>query len=485
MDSTKRRIYSRHRALKIGVDIKEAMKTLAQFGITIEGPFFDISIASKLLGLKHDGINNAPIHSCCEGLLKQSGDLAEKLKEKGQYRLFCDMEMPLVPLLAKMELQGVSIDVNALEQALDDWGAEKETQRDDCHEMAGGTFNINSSDELGNCLFSEQGLPPMGTTAKGFSTSRKSLELLTEYSPIPKMVIDYRTAAALRTKALEIKDNLGPDDAVHSVFNQLGAGTGRMSCKNPNLHSMPEGVRKLFIPRPGHVFLYADYSQVQSRILAHLSGDESYINLFRSGGDIHRLMGAEIFRCPVETVDDNERTRAKKVVHGITNNEGAARIASDLKISKATAQAYIDQFYESFPGVAPYKEEAIAGLRQQGYVESILGRRCYYDMAAINSPDRGIQGSTERSAFISILQMNEADTMKLAILAVDSDPLLQGMGARMLFSVHDSLLVEVRKEHREEAASRLREVMENVVSLDVPLKVGVEFGYSWGDLVKV
>ena len=472
--------------LKIGVDIKGAVKTLAARGIKIEGPLFDMGIASKLLGQQEEpteSTDTAHIDSYCKGLLSQATALTVALKEKGLYRLFCEVEMPLVPVLADMELRGVLIDVDALEQSIGVLGAARETHQADCHSKAGKSFNVNSSGELGHCLFTEQDLPPMGKTAKGFSTDRKSLELLTKYSPIPQAVMDYRKADTLREGVVKIKTNLEPDSAVHPVFNQLGARTGRMSCSS--FHSLPHEVRRFFIPRPGHVFLYADYSQVQSRILAHLSGDENYIGLFHRGGDIHRLMASQIFQRPAESIDDDERTRAKKVVHGITNGQGSANIASDLKIPKATAQGYIDEFYNSFSCINPYKEQVLAGLRQKGYVESIMGRRCYYDMADIHSSDRGRRGSVERSAFIGILQMNEADVMKLAMVAVDSDPILRGMGAQMLFSVHDSLLVEVIEENRVLAASRLREVMESVVGLDVPLKVGVEYGYSWGDMKTV
>jgi len=470
--------------LKIGVDIKEALKTLAARDIKIEGPLFDIGIASKLLGKQEEPTATADsvsIDSYCNGLLSQATALTEKLKENGLYRLFSDVEMPLVPVLANMELRGILIDVDALEQSMRALGALKEAHRDDCHAKASSSFNMNSSAELGRCLFDEHDLPPMGKTANGFSTDRKSLELLTKYSPIPQAVMDYRKADTLRDGVETIKANLEPDSAVHPVFNQLGARTGRMSC--PSFHSLPHEVRRFFIPRPGYVFLYADYSQVQSRILAHLSGDENYIGLFHRGGDIHRLMASQIFRRPAESIEDDERTRAKKVVYGITNGQGAARIAADLKIPRATAQGCIDEFYNSFPGITSYKEQVLAGLRQKGYVESIMGRRCYYDMADIHSSDKGKRGSVERSAFIGILQMNEADIMKQTMLAVDSDTILRGMGARMLVSVHDSLLVEVREEFKDEAASRLRNVMEGVVTLNVPLKVGVECGYSWGNLV--
>ncbi len=248
---------------------------------------------------------------------------------------------------------------------------------------------------------------------------------------------------------------------------------------------MPEKVRKFFIPRPGYVFLYADFSQVQSRILAHIAGDENYINLFCNGEDIHSLMASQIFDIPIDLVIEEKRTAAKKIVHGITNSEGAARIASDLKISKTLAQGYINGFYKKFPNVEPCKEWNMAWLRKHNFVESIMGRRSYYDMANILSPDKSIRGSNERSAFISILQMNEADIIKKTILAVDADQELSDMGVKMLFSVHDSLLVEAREEYRDEAAMRLKKIMEGIVELSVPLQAKVEWGHNWGALEPV
>ena len=470
---------------KIGVDVKDTIKALTIRGVAISGPFFDVNLGAKLLGQQLCFMPQASMLSFCEGLDRQAADLDEKLTSEGMYRLFGEVEMPLVPVLAEMELRGVAIDVESLERAVSSWEGLKEGHRNECHDLASGNFNVNSFSELSRCLFTEQDLPPMGATATGYSTDKKSLELLTKYSALPVKVLDYRKTQAELEKALGIQKALCLDNAVHPTFYQLGAGTGRMSCKNPNMHSMPEEARKFFIPRPGFVFLYADFSQVQSRILAHLSGDKKYRELFQSGGDIHRLMASQIFELPMDEVKEPERTAAKKIVHGITNNEGAARIASDLKIKKETAQGYIDQFFRSFPGIVPYKLQAMAELRDRGYVESIMGRRSYYPMSEIHSPDRSQQSRIERSAFISILQMSEADIMKSAILAADADPVLTSLGARMLLSVHDSLLVEVHDEHKHEAASRLKDIMEGVVELSVPVRVGVEWGFDWGALEKM
>ncbi len=400
--------------------------------------------------------------------------------------LFRDVEMPLVGVLAAMERRGVRLDVAALETM----GREMETRLasliQEIYALAGGEFNINSPPQLRTVLFERLNISTRGVRRgkTGLSTDVDVLTRLASQHPLPAKILDYRALAKLTSTYVDALPAL-VDPAtgrLHTSFNQTVAATGRLSSSDPNLQNIPirseEGrrIRAAFIPTPGWRLVSADYSQIELRVLAHLSGDERLIEAFRSGADIHADTAAEVF---ADRPAAEGRRLAKVINYGIVYGMGTARAARELGVPAAEAAAYIDGYFRRYPGVRAFIETTIAEARARGYVVTVLGRRRYLPELAARDP--AVRQFAERAATNTPIQGSAADLIKLAMLEVRRRLRAEGLRARMLLQVHDELVLEAPEDEVEAAATNVRDAMEQVWSLRVPLRVDVRHGANWSE----
>jgi DNA polymerase-1 len=406
--------------------------------------------------------------------------------EPGLEFVYSRIEMPLLPVLARMERTGVLLDCALLKRHSEFLAREMLELEEKAQAAAGQPFNLNSPKQLADIFFNQLGLPVLKKTPKGApSTDEEVLERLALDFPLPKLILDYRALAKLKsTYTDKLPQMVDPATGrVHTTYSQAVAVTGRLSSLEPNLQNIPvrtpEGrkIREAFIAAPGFVLVSADYSQIELRIMAHLSGDARLIEAFRADADIHRATAAEVLGLAPELVTAEQRRMAKAINFGLIYGMSAYGLAAQLGIERSAAQNYIDRYFTRYPGVARYMEKTREAARERGYVETLFGRRLYLPEIRSGNPARR-QGA-ERAAINAPMQGTAADLIKLAMLAVQGWLDAEGLRSRLIMQVHDELVLEVAEDELERVRSRLPELMCGVAELAVPLKADVGAGPNW------
>ncbi len=412
-----------------------------------------------------------------------------KLKEETLWSVFEKIEKPLIWVLARMEMAGIRIDVPYLKRLSEELAKKLRELEEQIFSLAEERFNLNSSRQLAFILFEKLKLPKVKRTPKktAFSTDNEVLEELSVYHELPRLVLIYRTLAKLKSTYVDaLPKMINPETKrIHTSFNQTVTATGRLSSSDPNLQNIPvrgeEGtkIRKAFIPEKGFLFLSADYSQIDLRVLAHYSEDQTLIEAFKRGEDIHRRTAAEIFGVPPERVTPEMRRMAKTINFGIVYGMSPYGLAKELKIGRREAKAFIERYFERYPGVKRYMERIVEEARKKGFVQTLLGRK--RPLPDIKSPNRTAREFAERTAINTPIQGTAADIIKLAMIQIDRVLQERNFKTRMLLQVHDELLFEVPPEELEEIKEIVRQQMEGVVTLKVPLKVNLAVGKNWAE----
>ncbi|ALB01246.1 DNA polymerase I [Francisella persica ATCC VR-331] len=401
------------------------------------------------------------------------------------YKLYCETEMPLTIILNQMEKTGVKIDATKLIQQSTSLATSIKELENKCYNLAGQEFNLSSPVQLREILFEKLGLPPVKKTAKGqISTSEEALVQLAKDYEIAALILKYRHLSKLKnTYTDKLPKMLDANGRVHTSYNQTGTVTGRLSSSDPNLQNIPikspEGrkIREAFIAEDGYCIVAADYSQIELRIMAHLSKDKNLIKAFNQGLDIHSATAAEVLGIDLYEVSSEQRRRAKAINFGLIYGMRAFGLAKQLEISRAEAQEYMDIYFNRYPSVKEYMATAKEFAKQNGYVETILGRRLY--LPEINSKNIMQRNAAERAAINAPMQGTAADIIKKAMIDVNTMILQEYNEVKMVIQVHDELVFEVKKTKLEEIAAKIKAIMEAAVKLRVPLEVNVDAGESW------
>jgi len=427
--------------------------------------------------------------------IKIGKKLEEEIRSQGLYELLRDVEIPLARVLAEMERSGVLLDVPALKELSEEMGRQiAQLEREIIEKADAGYFNPNSPKQLADVLFGKMGLKPIKKTKKTKarpSTDSDVLEqLMLEYpeNPVPGLVLKYRNLTKLRGTYVDILPKLIHKDTgrLHTCFNQTVTATGRLSSSDPNLQNIPirtaEGmkIRAAFISSEGHVLVGADYSQIELRVLAHMSGDEELIETFEKGIDIHRRTAAKIYGCREEEVDDEMRRQAKTVNFGIIYGMSPHGLAMQLKITHEEAQEFINNYFKAYPKVERYKNEVLKKARDLGYVTTLSGRKRRIE--GLNDANRNVREAAERMAINTPIQGTAADIIKVAMVRLRERLNAEGLGAKMILQVHDELVLEAKEEEKDRVCEVVKEVMENAWSLRVPLVVEVGTGKRWSEV---
>ena len=508
----------------VGQNIKYDMIVLAQHGMPVEGIVGDPMIVSYLLdpgGRSHklDHLSEAflgyrmvsyeevtgkgkdqvtfdkvPLAEACRYSAEDADItlildevLGGHLKSEPELdRLYRTVELPLIPVLARMEISGVAIDVPYMKELSRDMESRLAGLEARCYELAGHEFNINSTQQMAQVLFEELGLKHGKKTKTGFSTDSSVLAELGSSHELPAVVLEYRELTKLKSTYVDsLPEQVNPvTHRIHTQFNQVVAATGRLSSNNPNLQNIPirteEGrrIRKGFIPGgPGRVLLCADYSQIELRVLAHLSQDQSMIEAFTSGVDIHTETSARLFGLKPGEVTTEQRSRAKTINFGVLYGMGAHRLSSELKIPYKDAKQFIDDYFDRFPRIREFIDLTVASAHEKGWVSTILGRR--RQLPEINSSNHMARQNSERIALNTPIQGSAADLIKVAMIQVDRRLRQEFPEARMNIQVHDELVFEVPESQAEAVGALVCEVMEHAVELKVPVKVDWGVGKNW------
>lgn len=432
--------------------------------------------------------NRDALAAQARAILALNAVLADQVLERGGEALLADVELPLVTLLAQMERDGICLDVPYLEQVEADYAKEIAGAEATAHELVGRSFNLGSPKQLQEVLFGERGLPKTKKTKTGFTTDAEALGWLAEVSedPLPAVLLRWREVTKLRQTVAGLLPLADAQHRIHTTFQQTIAATGRLSSTDPNLQNIPirteEGrrIRAGFVVGPGYeCLLTADYSQIEMRIMAHLSGDEKLIETFVAGEDLHSTMAAEVFGVAPEDVDAEQRRRIKAMSYGLAYGLSAFGLSQQLGISAGEANALMEKYFERFGAVSNYLTDAVDLARQTGYTETILGRRRY--LPDLNSDNRQRREMAERMALNAPIQGSAADLVKVAMLNVDRALHAEGMTTRLLLQVHDELILEVGKGEADRASELVREQMAKAADLTVPLSVSIGLGSSWHD----
>ncbi len=408
--------------------------------------------------------------------------------EPGLRTVYETIEMPLVPVLARMEQRGVLIDVAALKRQSHELARRMHEINERAHAIAGRSFSLDSPKQLQAMLFDELKLPALMKTPSGQpSTNEEALEAIADQHELPRLILDYRGLAKLRSTYTEkLADNVNPRTGrVHTSYNQATAATGRLSSVEPNLQNIPirteEGrrIRQAFVAPPGWKVVAADYSQIELRIMAHLSGDPGLLAAFHGNQDVHRATAAEVFGLPLEQVDGNQRRAAKAINFGLMYGMSAFGLARQLGVGRGEAQDYMARYFSRYPGVRDFMERVREQAHRDGYVETVFGRRLHLDY--IHSRNAAQRAGAERAAINAPMQGTAADIIKRAMITVDAWLIERQDAAHMLMQVHDELVFEVREDAVEAIVAGVRERMAGAVELDVPLVVDVGVGANWDE----
>jgi len=431
---------------------------------------------------KNDCFRMAAIIAGCAA--NAYGPVSEKLEKDGMTDLFLTVEMPLIYSLYYMEKAGVQVDMKRLQEFSEKLSISAKELEQEIYKEAGEIFNINSPQQLGNVLFEKLHLPSSKKTKKGYSTSADILEKLAPEFPIVNKILSYRQITKLKsTYADGLVNFISGDNRIHGTFNQTITATGRISSTEPNLQNIPirtelgQEVRRAFTAKKGCVFLDADYSQIELRLLAHMSGDKNLIEAYNSEADIHRITAAKVFNVPYEDVTKEQRRNAKAVNFGIVYGISSFGLSQDLSISRKQASDYIRQYFETYPGIKEYLDRTVRHAKMDGYVTSIFGRR--RPIPELSSGNFMQRSFGERAAMNSPLQGSAADIMKIAMINVDNALRKGGYRSVIVLQIHDELLVEVYEDEIEAVKEILYKEMKNAAHLSVPLEVDIGQGQDW------
>ena len=519
-----RPLYEDEHIMKVGQNIKYDYEVLRRYGIEVRGPMFDTMLAhyivqpelhhnmdymaetllgyqtihiDQLIGPRGKGqrsmrdLQPQEVYEYAaedaDVTLRLKNVLEQKLKEVDGERLFYDIEMPLVPVLAEMELTGVCLDTAALAETGKNFNRRLAEYEQKIYAEAGETFNISSPKQVGDILFGKMKIvdKPKKTKTGQYVTSEEVLTQLRSRAPIVDDILSYRGLKKLLGTYVEALPRLihPRTGHIHTCFNQAITATGRLSSSDPNLQNIPirdddgKEIRKSFVPEPGCLFFSADYSQIELRIMAHLSQDEHMLDAFRSGTDIHAATAAKIWHVPVEEVTPEQRKKAKQANFGIIYGISTYGLAQRMNISNSEARQLIDDYFATFPRVKAYMDEAIATCREKGYAETIYHRRRYLpDIASRNATVRGF---AERNAINAPIQGSEADIIKVAMIHIFKRFATEGLRSRMILQVHDELNFSVYPEEREQVERIVIEEMENACRLSIPLTADAGWGANW------
>lgn len=415
------------------------------------------------------------------------GPLAQELEKEGARKVYDDIDLPLVGVLACMERTGAALDVDHLKALNESTGAEVDRLRAAIYASAGHEFNVDSPKQLSEVLFDELGLTPKKKTRSGYSTNASVLKELTEEHELPGLMLEYREYAKIKSTYIDALPRMRAEDGrVHTSFNEMVTTTGRLSSSDPNLQNIPvrtdfgRQIRTCFVPLgEGEVFVSADYSQIELRLLAHLSGDEHLIASFNSGEDFHASAASRVFGVPMDDVTPQMRSRAKAVNFGIVYGQQAYGLSQSLHIPFYEAKEMIDRYFEVHPGVRTYLDDVVVQAHKDGYAVTLFGRRRYIpELKAKNAAQRGFG---ERTAMNHPMQGTAADIIKLAMRQVQDELVARDLGTRLMLQVHDELDLSVPESEVEEVSDLLTSVMESVVELSVPLLVDVSAGANWAE----
>ena len=509
---------------KVGQNLKYEWIVLRRYGIALQGILCDTMIASYLLNpTKHNhnlseiareyldismteyedvvgtrgrtvtfdevDLEKARDYSCADAevALQLSRLLLPKLAEDGSQDLYDQVELSLLIVLAKMEMNGVKIDVDLLNDFSKEIENQLQQKMERIYALAGEEFNINSSQQLGKILFEKLGLPVLKRTKTGYSTD---VDVLTKLSPqhdLPLEVLSYRNLTKLKSTYVDALPKLVHPETgrVHTSYNQTVTATGRLSSSDPNLQNIPiraeEGnrIRQAFIPEKGCQIISADYSQIELRILAHLSQDEVLLKAFQEGEDIHARTASEVFHVPMEGVTPQMRREAKVINFGILYGMSSYGLSQQLGVEPKVAQAYIDEYFKKYAGVQAYIENSILEARRKGYVTTLLNRRRY--LPEIQSPAAPVRQASERMAINSPLQGTAADMIKVAMIGIQNRLEESGLSTKMIMQVHDELVFEAPEGELQGVLPLIRREMETVMNLSVPLQVSIHSGKNWAE----
>ena len=448
--------------------------------------FFDIEIAAYLINPLISSYAHEDLGTPHAALttLKKLPELLNKLDEMEMRSLFDEVEMPLVFTLFDMEQEGMRVNAEELKaygEALVDKISALEKS---IHEAAGEEFNINSPKQLGVILFEKLGMKGGKKTKTGYSTSAEVLDKLAPEHPIVRDILEYRQLTKLKsTYADGLAGCIAADGRIHSSFNQTITATGRISSTEPNLQNIPVRmelgrlIRKVFIPSDGYVFVDADYSQIELRVLAHMSGDEKLIEAYRQAEDIHRITASQVFHVPFDEVTPLQRRNAKAVNFGIVYGISSFGLSQDLSISTKEAKEYIDRYFETYPGIKVFLDKLVQDAKEQGYVTTMFGRR--RPVPELKSSNFMQRSFGERVAMNSPIQGTAADIIKIAMNRVHDRLLREGLESRLILQVHDELLIEAKLSEADQVEQILREEMQQAADLQVPLEIDLHRGNNW------
>lgn len=482
---------------KLTVDSKELYKCCLCRKVQAQGLVDDVALAAYLADPGHNSYALADLSkrylasmlpTDCENIALLAVQLREQLKEYEQLALYEELELPLAPVLAKMELSGITPDMELLAQLNEDMTARIAQLEKQAMEQAGEEFNLKSPKQLGIILFERLQLPVIKKTKTGYSTDAKVLEALEGKHPLIATILEHRKLAKLQSTYL---DGLKPlvnakTGRIHTHFQQTVTVTGRLSSTDPNLQNIPtrteEGkqIRRIFVPGAGYDYLMScDYSQVELRILACIAHDELLLDAFRHGQDIHARTAAEVFGVPLAEVTHEMRSRAKAVNFGIVYGISDFGLAKQLDVGRKEAAGYIESYFARYTGVKKYMEDIVAKAREQGYVSTLMGRRRY--LPDIRHSNFNLRSFAERTAINTPIQGTAADIMKKAMIDVERALEQAGCRSRILLQVHDELVLEVTEDERERVAELVRVTMQAAASLEIPLLADVNFGKNWAE----
>lgn len=519
-----RPVYENPKILKVGQNLKYDLTVLANYDIHLSGPLFDTMLAHYLIQpeLRHNMdylaeiyLNYKTIHIeeligpkgrgqknmgdlepkdiykyACEDAdvtLRLMKPLAEELRKNSLEEVFQNIEMPLMPVLARMERNGVVLDTDTLKEVENDFTARLQTLEKDIYELAGHEFTINSPRQVGEVLFGELKLSEKVKKTKSgqYSTSEEVLRDLHSKHPIVQKILDYRGLKKLLSTYVEALPKLiNPATGhIHTSFNQAVTATGRLSSSNPNLQNIPvrgedgREIRKAFIPEAGEIFFSADYSQIELRIMAHLSGDEHMIEAFNAGHDVHAATAARIFHKDIKDISQDERRKAKTANFGIIYGISAFGLAERMDVSRTEAKELIDSYFEMYPKIKDYISKAVDTAREKGYIETEFGRRRY--LPDINSRNAVVRGYAERNAVNAPIQGTAADIIKIAMIRVQQRLDAEGCKARMMLQVHDELNFSVPADEFDKVKRIVIEEMQGAYKMSVPLEADCGEGKNW------
>ena len=519
-----RPLFEDENILKIGQNLKYDISMLAQYGISVKGKLFDTMLAHYLLepeqrhnmdylaevylnyitipiedligkGRQQKTMREVPVDTVKEYAAEDADitlQLYEKLlpllKENGVEKLFYEIEMPLVPVLSRMEANGVKIDTENLQQISEEFGVEIHKIEEEIYKLAGTPFNIASPKQLGEILFERLRIDEKAKKTKTgqYATGEDVLQRLSHKHPIIQMILDYRSLTKLKSTYLDALPALAnpKDGLIHTSYNQAVTATGRLSSNNPNLQNIPvrtekgREIRRAFVPRSeAYTLLAADYSQIELRIIAHLSQDPAMVNDFNLGHDIHAATAAKVFHVPMEQVTKEQRSRAKAVNFGIIYGMSAFGLAERMELSRSEAADIIKKYFEEYAGIKEYMNRSIALAKERGYAETILGRRRY--LRDINSANSVVRGFAERNAINAPIQGSSADMIKIAMIGIHQEIERLKMQSKMILQVHDELVFDAHLDELDDLKAIVQDKMVNALPLSVPVVVEMNTGANW------